>query len=144
PSIHAPASVPTAPAKDLPPTARPAQFPAVLPDPKAPPAPTQWSPAEVQAAKAQCETVLAGHDYVAIPSEPMRDGECGAAAPFELISIGKSPQVTLAQPAMVTCDMIAALSRWMKESVQPAARRQLAGAVVRIHIMSSYSCRNAY
>ena len=134
-----------------PPSAQPAkparspQFPAVLPDPKANTGqPPQWSPAEIAAAKAQCEAVLAGRDYVAIPRDAMREGECGAPFPMELISVGRSPQISLSQPAIVTCDMVAALDRWFRESVQPAAKRHLGSPVIRIHVMSSYSCRNAY
>lgn len=132
------------PQKPAAPTRSP-QFPVVLPDPKTSTGqPLQWSPDEIAAAKAQCEAVLAGHDRVAIPREPLREGECGAPYPMELISVGKSPQVTLSQPAMVTCDMVAALSRWFRESVQPAAKRHLGSPVIRIQVMSSYSCRNAY
>lgn len=141
---------PSVPAQQAPPASpvapsRSPQFPVVLPDTKAAPVqPPQWSPEEIAAAKAQCEAVLAGHDYVAIPREPVREGECGAPYPMELVSVGKTPQVTLSQPGIVTCDMVAALSRWFRESVQPAAKRHLGSPVIRIHVMSSYSCRNAY
>ena len=75
----------------------------------------------------------------------MREGtECGTAAPMKLVSIGKSPQVALSPPPIVTCDMIAALHRWLERDVQPLARKHLGAPIVRIETMSSYSCRNAY
>src|SRR6202008_1399357 len=64
--------------------------------------------------------------------------------PMKLISIGRSPQVALTPPPTVTCEMVATLTRWMEREVQPLARKDLGGPIVRIATMSSYSCRNAY
>jgi hypothetical protein len=99
---------------------------------------------EIAEAKAHCAAVLKGVDAVAVPEEPIRQGNCGTAAPFQLISIGRSPQVTLNPPAIVTCDMVAALATWVKSDLQPAARRHLGSPIAKIETMSSYSCRNAY
>ena len=89
--------------------------------------------------------MLKGIDAVAVPEAPIREGsECGAAAPMKLISVGRNPPVALSPPPVVTCDLIAALSRWMARDIQPLARKHLGTPVVRIETMSSYSCRNAY
>ena len=40
--------------------------------------------------------------------------------------------------------MAAALSTWLDQDVQPAARQLLGGPVIRLEVMSAYSCRNAY
>lgn len=120
------------------------QWPKTLDMAKEAPPVLQWSESEIEAARAQCATLLADLDAVYVPAQPIREGDCGAPAPVELISIGRSPQVTLSQPAVVTCDMVAALSRWMKGSVQPAAKRHLGSQVIRLQVMSAYSCRNAY
>jgi hypothetical protein len=40
--------------------------------------------------------------------------------------------------------MAAAFDRWMKASVQPAAKELLGAPIVRVEVMSSYSCRAAY
>ena len=126
---------------------KPAQWPRVLPD-KARDKPTPvapWSQQEIEQAQARCELLLKGLAVVAAPEPPIREGgECGTAAPMKLLSIGKSPEVTLSPPAIMTCDMIAALHRWMERDVQPLARKHLGAAVVRLETMSSYSCRNAY
>jgi hypothetical protein len=79
-----------------------------------------------------------------MPAEPIREGDCGAPAPIQLISLGVRPQVALSPPPTITCELAAALAKWLQADVQPAAREMLGGPVVRLEIMSSYSCRNAY
>ena len=75
----------------------------------------------------------------------MREGtECGTAAPMRLVSIGSNPQIAFSPPPALTCDMIAALHRWLQRDVQPLARKHLGAPVVSVATMSSYSCRNAY
>jgi hypothetical protein len=140
-------AVPAPTGPQAPAAAGTAQWPKLLPD-KAPPgtpAPPTWSQQEVEAAQARCAVVLKGLDVVAVPEAPLREGaECGAPAPMRLISVGRSPQVALSPPPMLTCDMVAALAGWMERDVQPLARKHLGAAVARIQTMSSYSCRNAY
>jgi hypothetical protein len=116
---------------------------AVTPQPNSETA-EQYTPAEIADAKARCVAVLKGVDAVAVPEEPIRQGACGTAAPFQLISIGRNPQVALNPPAIVTCDMVAALTTWVKNDLQPSARRHLGSPIAKIETMSSYSCRNAY
>lgn len=103
-----------------------------------------WPADEIVKAQARCAQVLKGLAIVAKPLPPVRDHECGSPAPLELTSIGRSPAVVLSPPVIVTCDMAAAMHRWVKDSVQPLARKHLGGEVVRIETMSSYSCRTAY
>jgi hypothetical protein len=115
---------------------------------KSPPAanaPPTWSTQEIELARARCSVLLKGLDVVAIPEAPIREGaECGTPAPMQLISIGSSPQVAFSPPPTLTCDMIAALHKWLQQDVQALARKHLGSPVVRIATMSSYSCRNAY
>jgi hypothetical protein len=103
-----------------------------------------WLPQEVELARARCTALLAGLDVIAVPEPPMRQGECGAPAPVRLVSVGRNPEVSLSQPAVLTCDMVAALAAWLKNDLQPLARRHLGQPVVRLETMSDYSCRNAY
>lgn len=103
-----------------------------------------WSKEEIDIAKSRCTSLLAGLKVVMSPVDPLRQGECGSPAPVEVISIGSNPQVTLSTPVIMTCDMAAGLHKWLKNDVQPAARQILGSPVVRLDIMSSYSCRNAY
>jgi hypothetical protein len=107
--------------------------------------PSQWSAQEIELAQARCKALLQGLAVVAVPELPIREGsECGTPAPMKLLSIGKNPQVSLSPPPVVTCDVIAALHKWLERDVQPLARKHLGGPVIRIDTMSSYSCRNAY
>jgi len=123
-------------------------WPRVVQDPKtsgAPAvAPSGWSAQDVEVARARCNVLLKGIDAVVLPVEPIKDGDCGTAAPVQLVSIGKSPQVALSPPAVVTCEMVAGLDKWLKGDLQPLARKHLGSPIIKMEIMSSYSCRNAY
>lgn len=112
--------------------------------PKKPLVATEWPAVDVELARARCTQLLKGIDAVTMPEPPFRKGDCGTLAPVRLISIGKNPEVALSPPPVVTCDMVVALTKWMKSDVQPAARRHLGSEVIRMESMSDYSCRMAY
>lgn len=120
------------------------QLPSLFPSKTAPKAPETWSAAEIAAAKSQCAAILKRINAVAIPEPPLREGACGAPAPIQLISIGKNPQIALDPPATVTCDLAEALHSWMKSDVSALAKTHLGADVIKIEVMSSYSCRAAY
>lgn len=103
-----------------------------------------WSEAEIKEAKAHCTAVLKGVDVAMSPEDPIKQGECGSPVLFKVTSIGKGPAVEVSPPVLLTCDMISALDKWMKREVQPQARANLGGSIVKLETMSSYSCRNAY
>jgi hypothetical protein len=103
-----------------------------------------WSAAEISAARARCQALLKDRNIIFIQAEPIKEKDCGAPAPIQLISIGSTPQVSLSPPPIVTCDLAAALSTWLDREVQPASRQLLGGPVIRLEVMSAYSCRNAY
>ncbi|MGE0023824.1 MAG: extensin family protein [Hyphomicrobium sp.] len=111
---------------------------------KPPPEPTEWPAVEVELAKARCTQLLNGVDAVTVPEPPFRKGDCGSMAPVRLISVGKSPEVTFSPPAVVSCDLVVTLAKWIKEDVQVAAKRHLGSEVIRVESMSDYSCRMAY
>ena len=120
------------------------QWPKILPQSEPPPLINGWKKEDVDLARAQCAAVLAKIAAVTTPVDPLKDGECGAVAPVELSSIGTAPKVAIHPPAIVTCDMVVALDKWLKTDVQPAARSLLGAPINRIDVMSSYSCRMAY
>ncbi len=107
-------------------------------------APSGWAKAEIEAALARCKAQLNGLPVVTVPADPIKQGGCGTPAPVQLISIGQKPQVVFNPPATVTCDMVVALHTWLKDSVQPLARKHLGAAVTQLDVMSDYSCRAAY
>ncbi len=99
---------------------------------------------EVEAEKARCTALLKGLVINATPKDPIEEGECGALAPLELVSVGKKPEVVFSPPAVVTCDLARELAEWVKTDVQPLARQHLKQPIAKIEVMSSYSCRHAY
>ncbi|MFM9850576.1 MAG: extensin family protein [Hyphomicrobiaceae bacterium] len=105
---------------------------------------SSWSTADISAGRARCQALLKDRNVVFIQAEPIKEKDCGAPAPIQLISIGSAPQVSLSPPPIVTCDMAAALSTWLDQEVQAASRQFLGGPVIRLEVMSAYSCRNAY
>ncbi len=123
-----------------------ADWPKVLPAGKADgtPTPDVFTAEEITVAKARCVALLKGLDVVVVDEPPIKSGACCTPAPVQLISLGKNPQVALSPPASMTCDMVAALHKWVSEDVQPLAKKHLGAPVVGLQTMSSYSCRNAY
>lgn len=111
---------------------------------KSKPPSATWTPQEVADAKARCTAILKRIHAVAVPQEPIKEGHCGTPAPIQLISIGQNPQVALSPPAIVNCDFAEALQDWIEKDVQPLAKRHIGTNVIKIEVMSSYSCRNAY
>lgn len=106
--------------------------------------PDVWAPETITAAKEQCAEILKRIHAVAIYQEPVKQGECGAPAPIQLISIGKNPEVSISPPATMTCALADGISRWLENDLQPLARKHLGAEIIKIENMSSYACRNAY
>ncbi len=102
-----------------------------------------WTREEIAAAQARCMAILKDIDAVTLPQPPLREGQCGAPAPIRLISVGKNPQVTFSPPALVNCEFAGALHGWIRSDVQPLATRHLGAKIIRIEVMSDYSCRNS-
>ena len=73
---------------------------------------------------------------------PIKSADCGLPAPIRLKSLGST--VVFDPPVEVNCRMMAALYRWDKTALQPAARNKLGSPVVRILGASGYACRNVY
>ena len=111
---------------------------------KADPIPKAWSVEKIAEERQLCEQTLSLIDVVAIPETSFRKGACGAAAPIRLVAVGKSPQVSLSPPALMTCRLAAALHRWTTQDLQRLAKKYLKDQIIRIEVMSDYSCRNAY
>ena len=113
-------------------------------EPAKKPNPDEWPAEDVELARARCTQLLKGLDVVAVPEPPMRKGDCGAHAPMRLISVGRNPEVSVSPPAVVSCDMVAALHKWITEDIQPLAKRHLGAEVIKMESMSDYSCRMAW
>ncbi len=67
-------------------------------------------------------------------------GICGLTHPFKVTALVEG-SVVLNSTQTLDCPMIAALDRWIREVVQPAATARFGEPIVRINSMGSYSCR---
>ncbi len=74
---------------------------------------------------------------------PIEDeNACGIATPLVVAKIGLGEfAVALTPEALVDCSVAGALSAWLEEDVQPAARSILGQWVVGIRVAASYVCR---
>ena len=67
-------------------------------------------------------------------------GHCGVTNPFEM-GAALGGNVALRPAAMLRCEMIPAVEKWVGEVVQPAARRHFGRPVVEVKVASSFACR---
>ncbi|HKS74632.1 MAG TPA: extensin family protein [Terriglobales bacterium] len=103
-----------------------------------------WTDNEIEAALVQCVRALGPINADATPLKPIRFGQCGTPAPVLVKSIGGgSDTVSFDPPLMLDCSMVSGLARWLKDSVQPAAKEIFSSPVAKI-VGSSYACRNVY
>ena len=102
-----------------------------------------WTDKEIETALKECVQSLAPVTADLVPMASMRIGDCGTPAPVLVRSIGGKDRVTLDPPLVLNCPMVAALYRWINESVQPAASEALGSPISKL-VGSSYACRNVY
>ena len=81
-------------------------------------------------------------DYEILP--PIKEGICGTPAPVLLRAVGTDPKVTINPPATLSCPMADVLGEWLRDTVQPEAKKLFGSTVVKIQNASSYVCRNRY
>jgi len=103
-----------------------------------------WTEKQIAEAKARCDNLLSDEILKFERLEPIRTGICGTPAPVKLTSVEAGTTVKIAPAATLTCPLAAALGRWMKDVVQPAAKQHLGSPIASIRNVASYSCRNRY
>lgn len=84
--------------------------------------------------------VLAHTTFAASRSALGGPSVCGTERPYELSAVDDG-RVRLKPAALLRCPMIPQVERWIRESVNPAARYYLGSDVVEVSIAGSYSCR---
>lgn len=95
--------------------------------------------ARAAADPALCRQVLR-EGGLAFAEQPDRlSGDCATVNTVRLTGVALSP----AGPVM-TCPAALGYAFWMRHAVQPAARAELGGPVVRIDHYGTYACRNVY
>jgi hypothetical protein len=65
---------------------------------------------------------------------------CGAIRPFA-VTAAMHGWVQLKPHALLRCQMVPAIDRWVERVVVPAARHHFGAAVVELRVAASYSCR---
>lgn len=115
-----------------------------VPSPAAPLPPESWTEPEIATAAEECRALLGPLDAEVEHVAPFRAGLCGAPAPVMLRRLGISQKVDVQPAALTNCRVVAGLSDWVEETLQPAAREAFGSPVVRIVGASSYVCRNRY
>ena len=65
---------------------------------------------------------------------------CGALKPFEMLAVNDG-RVHMKPAALVRCNMVPAVERWVRGIVEPEARRHYGMPVAELKVASSYSCR---
>jgi hypothetical protein len=103
-----------------------------------------WTDAEIDAAKAKCKELLTGDPLDYEPLPPIKEGICGTPAPVLLRAVGTDQKVVIAPPATMSCPMADVLGEWLRDTVQPEAKKLFGSPVVKIQNASSYVCRNRY
>ncbi len=111
---------------------------------RAPASNDTWTEAEIARGREECMHLLQSVAADVESLAPIKRAGCGLPAPVRLKSVGSSSKVVFEPPVEVSCRMMAALYRWNKHTLQPAARDRLGSSVVRIVGASGYSCRNVY
>lgn len=84
--------------------------------------------------------VLAHTTYATSRSALGGPSVCGTERPFEVSAVDDG-RVRLKPAALLRCPMIPQVERWIRESVNPAARYYFGSEVVEVAVAGSYSCR---
>jgi hypothetical protein len=106
-----------------------------------PPKPEVWSDAEVISALRDCVKLLAPISAEVELAQPVKQDQCGSAAPVMLRRVGGN-RVEINPPAMVNCAMVVHLHEWVTKVLQPAAEETFGSPITRLANASGYSCRN--
>jgi hypothetical protein len=100
--------------------------------------PTSTQPSDATHATLQCHAELAREkvQFRALPDRTFGNG-CSAVGAVQLTDIG-TPTTNL---GAMTCPVARQYARWVREAVQPAARRVLGARVSKIETFGTYACR---
>jgi hypothetical protein len=111
---------------------------ASVPPPKPDESRTAEAPPQPSACQLSLKTIA-----VFLPEPPVKGaGECGVADPVRLEAVIMPDQTRVAvnPPALLRCEMAAAVSHWVRDDMAPAAAR-LGSALRGIENFDSYDCR---
>lgn len=102
---------------------------------------TAWKLSRLRGEPEACSAVLEESD-LRFTAEP--DRELGGFCAFRNVVAIERAEIPLSGGLRVTCPVAATLQLWMREILQPAARRHLGAEVARLDHLGSYACRRVY
>jgi hypothetical protein len=111
-----------------------------------PPPPENWTEAEVQSGRMDCDRRLSGLHVLFERLDPIKEGACGTPAPIRLEGFenGREPRLDLSPTPTISCKLAEALQRWFEDVVQPKSKKHLQASIVRVVDLSAYQCRSRY
>jgi hypothetical protein len=92
------------------------------------------------AARSTCGAELAKLGVEAEAIAPISEGSCGVAQPVAVAALGDGI-TDLTTKAIIECDLAEKFANWLRDEVQPQARKILGGEVTGLRIAASYHCR---
>jgi hypothetical protein len=92
------------------------------------------------AARSTCGAELAKLGVEADAIAPISEGSCGVAEPVAVAALGDGV-TDLTTKAIIECNLAEKVANWLRDEVQPEARKILGGEVVGLRIAASYHCR---
>lgn len=102
---------------------------------------TGWKLSRLRDDPASCTAAL-DNSNLRFALEP--DREMGGFCAFRNVVSLQRTEIPLSGGLRVTCPLAAGLQLWLREVVQPAARRYLEAEVTRVDHLGSYACRRVY
>jgi hypothetical protein len=92
------------------------------------------------AARSTCGAELAKLGVEAEAIAPISEGSCGVAEPVAVAALGDGI-TDLTTKAIIECNLAEKVANWLRDEVQPEARKILGGEVIGLRIAASYHCR---
>ncbi len=101
-------------------------------------------PAAIEAAKQECEAFFKADVAEAEFADAIAwDNGCLAAAPVSVtaIKLANGKRIELKPAALLRCPMAFAVANWVREALEPSARKFGGADIDRIDVAASYACR---
>lgn len=77
---------------------------------------------------------------VSVSIDPIRKGQCGIDVPTKVSALDNGA-IALTSNAVLSCRAAQSFATFMRDQVEPLARKNLRGSVTGVRVAASYSCR---
>jgi hypothetical protein len=112
-------------------------------EPGAPPPAPAEEEAKTATSDPECDALKAAGEVEFKPLPPIVDNRCGAPFPISIVAIQPTGgrRVALEQPVVARCAVAAAMVTWLRDTVQPSAKKYLGEEVTSLGSTNGYACR---